>query len=432
MSTIANRPAIASYQPSWTSHERQTVRVERGPIRPRRWGPAIVGLLLAGAAGVYGYRQLTGPAGEAEQARPDPVMAAPPELTFGPLAAPVTLAVPVNVAAPTPADVTAPKPAPAPRAALVVTSRPIARPSFEDAFRGDPARSVLTSSSEARFAEPQLPEAPVRTPPQAAEIEAIEPTLAAQAPEIAAGAALNDATDAADQPPLALAEKASVQEAPTDFAVPPDSEFAATDVAPVQPAEPEVLLPDSEIPAPIEEAIASEEVAIALPDASPEIEPSSGVAGTIRDSSDQDAPVELALRAERALARRPASTAAPPVEQSEIVQTQPVRGPTASAPANASAPSAAPYVQHFPVVVLNGTELGAITLRAFEGNRSQIHLGALLSLFRLKMQPAEYERLISSASADQFVDLEVLREAGLDARYDARRGRLVVGSAAAR
>jgi hypothetical protein len=203
-------------------------------------------------------------------------------------------------------------------------------------------------------------------------------------------------------------------------------------------------------------AALSEEAAGELPDAEPDIEPSAALTAAPGKETDDSAPQQAPLLAERSPVAEPMSSAMPTEDEPELVPAppipapmtsaavtagaspsaedepglvppQPIPAPVASAVATRAVPSAE-YVQRFPMVVLNGTPLGAITLREFEGNQRLIHLGALLSLFRSRMDPAEFEKLISAGAADQFLSLEELRRAGLDIQYDARRGRLIIGS----
>ena len=88
-------------------------------------------------------------------------------------------------------------------------------------------------------------------------------------------------------------------------------------------------------------------------------------------------------------------------------------GPNAETPA---------FSQSFPMIEVAGDKLGAITMRDFGANRQAVHLGTLLSLFRLKMHPAEFARLSASPAAAQYITLEALGQAGFAVDYDARRG----------
>jgi hypothetical protein len=130
-------------------------------------------------------------------------------------------------------------------------------------------------------------------------------------------------------------------------------------------------------------------------------------------------PEPSAMLAERSLGRETTSAGKAAAGGQIPALTTSLTEPAAASPS-------IEYVQHFPMVVVNGTPLGAITVREFSGNERRIHLGALLSLFRSRMDQNEYERLISAGSADQFVSLEELRRAGLNAHFDTRRQRLII------
>ena len=185
---------------------------------------------------------------------------------------------------------------------------------------------------------------------------------------------------------------------------------------------------------------APEDTAGELPGAIREIEPSAALTVATGEEAADEPPERAPLLAERPtdeetiIAAKPAKdepafiAAKPAEDKPAFIPANPIPAPPASAAMTEGASASAEFVQRFPMVVLNGTPLGAITLREFAGGQRLIHLGALLSLFRSKMDPAEFERLISAGTADQFVSLEVLRRAGLEAQYNARRGRLTIGS----
>ena len=84
--------------------------------------------------------------------------------------------------------------------------------------------------------------------------------------------------------------------------------------------------------------------------------------------------------------------------------------------------AAVPWTQSFPMVVVAGDEVGAVTLHDFAGGAQSVHLGTLLSLFKLKMHPAEFARLNGSPAAAEFVTFDQLRRAGLQVEYDTRSG----------
>lgn len=430
---MANRQAISSYQPSWQSYERQGPRLEPDKPRHGKRSAAIVGLLLASAAGVYAFRQFAGPVYGPEELHPEAPVVEAPEQGLDQLAPapamPVPLAAAPPVVATRPLTPRAAKPvSPAPRE---VASRTQSRPSFDAAFPVDGSSSISSGSLSARLE-------PLAAAPPARPAVVPNPAVAPQDPAAESGSKAVDAGAplllASEQEPLADAAFAAGEPQPeskiegreielASVAPVPEPDAAATDVS-----QGDDLLAASDIPRAIDDDAAPTGVSGALADARQATEPASVLAPSVEDKASERPPVQLALRAERALARRPASVAAQTVDHPQAVPARPAAQAMAPEPATGAAAPAAGYVQHFPMVVLNGTPLGAITLREFQGDRRQIHLGALLSLFKLKMDATEYERLISSVAADQFVNLEDLRGLGLDTRYDARRGRLIVGS----
>lgn len=104
-----------------------------------------------------------------------------------------------------------------------------------------------------------------------------------------------------------------------------------------------------------------------------------------------------------------------------VAATAPVQPPAAAT----SMPEAA-YVQSYPVAVVNGEALGAVTLRDFGPAGVTIHLGALVGLLELRMPEAEFARLSSAAAAAEFVTLDQLRAAGIAVQLDAGRDRLLI------
>ena len=107
---------------------------------------------------------------------------------------------------------------------------------------------------------------------------------------------------------------------------------------------------------------------------------------------------------------------------------QPTSPPTVSDVSRSDTGLYAEFVQNYPSVVVNGEQLGAVTLRDYHGGRKAIHLRALLTLLRSKMPVSEYERFSGAASANQFVDLEELNKVGLSVQYDERRERLLLSA----
>ena len=86
----------------------------------------------------------------------------------------------------------------------------------------------------------------------------------------------------------------------------------------------------------------------------------------------------------------------------------------------------AQFVQSYPVVVLNGVEVGAIPMRRSADDVVSIYLGSFLSLFQSRMDPETFQRLSRSEAADQYVTLEALRSFGLDMQYDSKRDHLTL------
>jgi hypothetical protein len=99
--------------------------------------------------------------------------------------------------------------------------------------------------------------------------------------------------------------------------------------------------------------------------------------------------------------------------------------PTPPAAGTTAAPTVS-IAQSFPVAVVNGEALGAVTLRDFGPQGQTVHLGALVGLLKLRMPEAQFAWLSSAAAADQFVTLDQLRAAGITVQLDARNGRLLI------
>lgn len=83
-------------------------------------------------------------------------------------------------------------------------------------------------------------------------------------------------------------------------------------------------------------------------------------------------------------------------------------------------------VQSYPVAVVNGEPLGAITLRDLGAQGAAVHLRALVELLKLRMPEAEFMRLSTAAAADRFVTFDELRAAGIGVRHDPRQARLFI------
>jgi hypothetical protein len=73
---------------------------------------------------------------------------------------------------------------------------------------------------------------------------------------------------------------------------------------------------------------------------------------------------------------------------------------------------------------VNGVDVGELPFRVGPDKRAWLHLGGLLSVFESSIDPSEFARLSSSASASQYVSVDTLRAAGIDVRYDSTMDRL--------
>ena len=133
---------------------------------------------------------------------------------------------------------------------------------------------------------------------------------------------------------------------------------------------------------------------------------------------------EVRVLAESAVPKRIARAEAPaPVANVRAIAGVSTRGNAgANAGTTGRSDEIAAFTQTFPMIEVAGDKLGAITMRDFGANRQAVHLGTLLSLFRLKMHPAEFARLNASPAAAQYVSLESLSQAGFAVDYDARKG----------
>lgn len=98
--------------------------------------------------------------------------------------------------------------------------------------------------------------------------------------------------------------------------------------------------------------------------------------------------------------------------------------PVAAAAAETGVPVPPPAIaQSFPSLSVDGTELGAVTMRG-----DTVHLAALLGLLQLRMPAEEFERLRAAPAADSFVSLATLREAGLSVTVDPAGERLTLAA----
>lgn len=121
-----------------------------------------------------------------------------------------------------------------------------------------------------------------------------------------------------------------------------------------------------------------------------------------------------------------AIAAAAPVEAVVAASEQPVApapAPIALVDANGAAPADNAEAQTFPTVSLDGTALGAVTMRG-----DTVHLGSLVGLLQLKMPAEEFARLKTAPAADSFVGIDTLRAAGLAIAIDSAGERLTLAA----
>lgn len=90
----------------------------------------------------------------------------------------------------------------------------------------------------------------------------------------------------------------------------------------------------------------------------------------------------------------------------------------------ALAPSPAIELQTFPMIMVDGEALGAVTMRG-----DKIHLSSLIGLLKLKLPAEEFARLKASPAADTFVDLDTLHGAGIAATLDVEGERITLAAA---
>lgn len=398
---------------------RYAARQKRGRLRAR-----IAGTVLAGGAAIVTYSQFAG--------RPEPGMESQTEAQ--PLAAPESTApLPPPRSDPAPAIDTLLSPAPA---AQFSKPGPLPRPQPFARPAELPWLMALGSAPEQRAAPAvasKRADVPVRAAPRPQparlaetrkqEVGAAQPP-AGQASPVALSASQEAIprayepqavhTDIALSPPP-LADPVEPSAAPPPLEVAPDTDFAAS-FAPLanevaesgteaQPAGEAIGPPAAELALATQNVALPEEAmapaSLAPPAAVPEVEALATVEAI------EELPPELPA-APAALATAPAPPAQPGAGHVQAV--------------------APDYVQVFPMVMVDGEPLGAVTLRELGAETSTVHLGALLGLFRLKMPESEFARLSGAAAADQFVSLAQLREAGIEVRYDERRVRLVIES----
>ncbi|MBL8655951.1 MAG: hypothetical protein JNJ92_01170 [Altererythrobacter sp.] len=211
---------------------------------------------------------------------------------------------------------------------------------------------------------------------------------------------------------------------------PPGGEAAAPAVA-TPPAQ--LVLPQAEVPVPSGEAPAFDppppgviepEAALAAP---PLPDPATAEPVASRGDPAPAAP---------ALALSGSSRADLRVDQDRRPASPPDAAPRAEPPASASAarsgatavdaPQTASFVQSYPLAVVDGEALGAVTLRDLGPQGQAIHLGALIGVLKLRMPGAAAEFAGIGAAADRFVTLDQLRAAGITIQFDPRAGRLLI------
>lgn len=76
---------------------------------------------------------------------------------------------------------------------------------------------------------------------------------------------------------------------------------------------------------------------------------------------------------------------------------------------------------------LNGESVGTIPLRVTRDDRLWVRLGDLLTMVRSQMNPDQFELLSASAAANEYMDFEAVRRAGIALHYDAARNRIDLG-----
>ena len=108
------------------------------------------------------------------------------------------------------------------------------------------------------------------------------------------------------------------------------------------------------------------------------------------------------------------------VESPGVFAPAPERAPREGGIAPNAEPTLQPLMpsqgktQTFPRVMVDGVELGAVTMRG-----DNVHLGSLIGLLELKMPAEEFVRLKAAPAASSFVSIDVLREAGLEVTVEA-------------
>ncbi|HEU4820206.1 MAG TPA: hypothetical protein VFS87_03495 [Qipengyuania sp.] len=426
----------------------------------RRWGTALTGVLLAGGA-VFALGTFVRPDGSLR----DTGFPSPPRV---PLATADRVTAPETV--PPMSEATAPEPqsSPLPYLAVVRDVAPapvppiaapgaLARPAARDAARA-PRRVAMRaiaapvpaadspSTGDASLVPHSAPE-PVTG--QRRDLEGFlgEQGLVLAVPPPVASEAIAPVTEwSADDLAPAIADAPPAASKPV-------SEFAAAGTAPPAPLEPgmaaAVVEPNEDSSAPAElvdvsEPASAQPVAAAETQRLAELVPAA-------DEPELATPADPETSAYREETATPisrlvlppaplpaaAGTMTAPADAMAIANRDELKE---AAPGLVVAPTAAPvppgaaiadgqataFAQSFPLAVVNGEPLGAVTLRDLGPQGEAVHLGALVGLLKLRMPEAEFAWLSSAAAADQFVTLDRLRAAGITVQFDARDGRLLI------
>lgn len=362
---------------------------------PRRWAPALAGMLLAGGA-VFALGQFVNPDGttrdESFPAAPRAPLAKSEPAGSALIVPPVRDEAAEAESKPLPylALVRDVAPAPKPASAMRTLSAPAVP-------RHQPQRAALAASAVV----PTPAAEPISVAEPATAVDAITPPAPAR--ESGLRRDLEGFLESQGHE-LAVAE-------PSGTVIAQEGELRPELAAPLELTDAEVL-PDVEpgLQEPVEMAEAVEpraviEVAEAAQAAPPEATQSQRLAEV---ASPQAAP-----------APEPPAIASPPKSLTATAEV---------AEAEFSAEPSPLYVQSYPVAVINGEPLGAVTLRDYGVDGAAIHLRALIGLLRLRMPEAEFLRLDTAAAADRFISIEELRAAGIEARFDPRNGRLTIES----
>lgn len=402
--------------------------------------PAIVALVVVGAAGAYALQYEPGKSGPLpEAATPQVAMA----VSFAPEAR-------------VEAQLASISPARAQQALDQVAALQSASEPFERSFAG--AFAPLTEGKAARrsiLALARSEPVPEQVAEAAAPIAAPEPVPAAQTPSpatvsadpAAAAAPLPEVAPApvamAAPPPAPVAEPAaaSVEAVPTVAAAHPAAPMPLPEQASETPAAPPALAfaMVEAIPARVQPAVAA-----ALP---PEPEPAAALATPLPVAAPA---AVLSAAAPAAVQQDLASPAAPAVVRQSAPTSAPRAAPITAKPKPSAAlaksvPSRSPALRlagpQIPSryrlveggvetrigVQMYGERLGAVPLRVLGSGLPTLRLGDLLGLVQSRLTPGQYERLATSAAAEEFVSLDTLRKAGIPVRYDAARDELKLG-----